>query len=325
MKKIAVIGMGNISTRHRKNVKQLFPDAEIIAVSSSGNFPKLPISDADKVLLNIEDAIAAKPDMAIVASPATMHATHAIKLIKSGVPVLVEKPLTASVADAHSILEAARQHSVAVSVGYCLRYMPVIKELKNIIHTGSMGKIYNVFCETGQYLPDWRPSKNYRDSVSVSKSLGGGALLELSHEIDYLHYLFGDLQPVAAVLRSSEELGLEVEDLVDVLALTTENSVVSIHLDFLQKMPRRKIRIVAEKGNMDCDLIINSLKITKHGEEYVVFEDNDFDRNQMYLDMLGDFNRMVAGEEHTTISLAEAQKTVVFVTNVKNMVGSKYA
>jgi len=324
MKKVAVIGLGNISTRHRKNVKQLFSGAEVIAVSSSGNLPEQPISDVDKVFLDIEDAIAEKPDMAIVASPATMHTAHAVALIEAGIPVLVEKPLAASVADTQSIMEAARLHSVAVGVGYCLRYMPVIKELKDIIHTGRMGKIYNIYCETGQYLPDWRPSKDYRDSVSVSKILGGGALLELSHEIDYLHYLFGDLQPVAAVLRSSEELGLEVEDLADVLALTTENSVVTIHLDFLQKTPNRKIRIIAENGNMDCDLIKNCLKIIRNGEEHVVFEDNDFDRNRMYLDMLVDFNYLVAGDEHTTISLAEAQKTVAFVTSVKNMAGGKY-
>src|SRR5699024_8419493 len=182
-------------------------------------------------------------------------------------------------------------------VGYCLRYMPVIQALKDIIHTGSMGKIYNVYCETGQYLPDWRPTKNYRYSVSANKSLGGGALLELSHEIDYLHYLLGDLKPISAILRSSEELKLEVEDLADVLALTSENSVVNIHLDFLQKTPRRIIRIITENGSMDCDLISNSLKINRCGEEYVVYEDNSYDRNQMYLDMLINFKRLVDGEE----------------------------
>lgn len=324
MKKVAVIGLGNISTRHRKNVKQLYPNAKVIAVSSSGKLPQQLISDADKVCLDIEDAIAAKPDMAIVASPATMHSKHATTLIKAGIPILIEKPLTASVTDAQNIIETAKQHNVAVSVGYCLRYMPVIQALKDIIHTGSMGKIYNVYCETGQYLPDWRPTKNYRYSVSASKSLGGGALLELSHEVDYLHYIFGDLKPVAAILRSSEELELEVEDLADVLALTSDNSVVNIHLDFLQKTPRRIIRIITENGSIDCDLIDNSLKITKRDKDYVVYEDKNFDRNQMYLDMLMDFNHLVAGKDHATISLVEAAKTVAFVTRVKNMVGGKY-
>lgn len=324
MKKVAVIGLGNISTRHRKNVKQLYPNAEVIAVSSSGKLSQQPISDADKVFLDIEDAIAAKPDMAIVASPATMHAKHAINFIKAGIPVLIEKPLTASVTEAQNIIETAKQYSVAVSVGYCLRYMPVIQALKDIIHTGSMGKIYNVYCETGQYLPDWRPTKNHRYSVSASKFLGGGALLELSHEIDYLHYIFGDLKPVAAILRSSEELELEVEDLVDILALTSDNSVVNIHLDFLQKTPRRIIRIITENGSIDCDLIDNSLKMNKRGEEYIVYKDDDFNRNQMYLDMLINFNRLIDGEEHSTISLAEAQKIVIFVEKVKNMTGNQY-
>src|SRR5699024_6564782 len=117
---------------------------------------------------------------------------------------------------------------------------------------------------------------------------------------------------------------LEVEDLADVLALTSENSVVNIHLDFLQKTPRRIIRIITENGSMDCDLISNSLKINRCGEEYVVYEDNSYDRNQMYLDMLINFKRLVDGEEHSTISLAEAQKIVIFVAKVKNMTGNQY-
>lgn len=324
MKKVAVIGLGNISNRHRRNVKQLFPGVEVVAMSSSGRYPNTQVSDADKVFLTIEEIISEKPDMAIVASPATLHATHAVKLIQSDIPVLIEKPLTARDADAQMILEAAQQNSVAASVGYCLRYMPVIKELKSIVQSGNMGKIYNIYCETGQYLPDWRASKDYRDSVSVKKSLGGGALLELSHEIDYLQHLFGDLQPISAILRCSVELNLEVEDLVDVLAITEQNSVVMLHLDFLQKAPHRKIRVIAESGSIECDLIKNSLKITKRDKDYVVYEDKNFDRNQMYLDMLMDFNHLVTGMDHATISLVEAAKTVAFVTRVKNMVGGKY-
>ena len=104
MEKIAVIGLGNIANRHRRNLKILYPNAKIIVMSASGRVPAEEISDSDIVVATIEEILAAEVDFAIVASPATFHALHTVPLLQAKVPVLIEKPITASDEDANAII-----------------------------------------------------------------------------------------------------------------------------------------------------------------------------------------------------------------------------
>lgn len=323
MKKAAVIGLGNISKRHRRNLKSLFPEIEIIAVPSSGKLPKSQVSDASCVVPTVHEALSFGLDFAIVASPATFHAQHAVQLLNFGVPTLIEKPLSASNQDAASILQAQRNTTTPAALGYCLRYLPLIQELKNIIDSQKLGEIYNVFCDIGQFLPDWRPGKNYQDSVSAKKSLGGGALLELSHEIDYLFYIFGDLLPVSIITKSSKELSLDVEDSADILATNLSGITFSIHLDFLQKQTTRQCKIIAEKGNVICDLIENEIIFIDNTAKRVLYRDVDYDKSYMYIDMLKDFICYINKSKNKSVTIEEGLRVVGFINKCKKMTQGK--
>lgn len=313
----AVIGLGNISTRHRGNLKKLFPKAKVYAVSASGRTPSELVENADKVLSSIDEIININPKFVIVASPATFHAEHAIPFIQAGIPVLIEKPLSASTIESHKILAAADLHKTPVAVAYCLRYLSSSQEIKRLLDNKIVGKIYNVFVEIGQFLPDWRPTKNYRDSVSASSKLGGGALLELSHELDYIQWLFGELDLLSAILRSSKELNLEVEDLADILAKISKGSVVSIHLDFLQKQAYRKCRVLGSEGVLEWDLIKNQITLINKEKNELIFDASNTDKNQMYLDMLLDFENLINAKPNQCITLNEAHQTISFIDEIK--------
>lgn len=313
----AVIGLGNISTRHRANLKKLYPKAKVYAVSASGRIPTEAIENTDKVLSSIDEIININPKFVIVASPATFHAEHAIPLIQAGIPVLIEKPVSASITDSKKILEQAKLHKTPVSVGYCLRYLSSSQEIKRLLDIKKVGVIYNIFVEIGQYLPDWRPSKNFRTSVSASSKLGGGGLLELSHEFDYIQWLFGELDLLGAILRSSKELNLEVEDLADILAKTSKGSVVSIHLDFLQKQAYRKCRILGSEGVLEWDLIKNQITLINKEQNELIFDGSKADKNQIYLDMLVDFNNLIHAKPNQCITLNEAHRTVKLINKIK--------
>lgn len=322
VKKVAVIGLGNISSRHRRNIKQLYPETTVYAVSASGLLPEKSVQDADFVCASISDLPVTEMSMAIVASPATCHAAHAIEFIAAGVPTLIEKPLAASNEDTAKIREAQEKSKTPVAVGYCLRYLGSTLEVKRLLEEGAIGQIYNVFSEIGQYLPDWRPNKDYKATVSASKKLGGGALLELSHELDYLSWLFGELQPVGAVLRSSDELGLDVEDSADILA-KAESTVLAIHLDFLQKKAYRKCRIVGANGVLEWDLIRNKISLIEKEEIRTLFDGSSDDRNQMYLDMLIDFQNLTGGKPNSCITISDSLQVVRLIERVKSMAGFK--
>lgn len=314
---VAVIGLGNIANRHRKNLRVLFPNVKILAMSASGREPAEKISDCDEVVLNLEQIIQSNVNFAIVASPATFHAKHAITLIKANIPVLIEKPITASNEDTVLLTDIVSKIKVPVAVAYCLRYLPSMKIVEQLLQERKIGQLYNSYIEIGQYLPDWRPTKDFRESVSANKKLGGGALLELSHELDYTQALLGPLSLEFAILRSSEELGLDVEDSADIILSTSENSIVNIHLDFLQRQAYRRCRFVGSQGCIEWDLIKNTVVLIEPQSEKIIYSEPLWDKNQMYLNMLNDFVCKINNEENQCITVDEAVETVNLVNNIK--------
>ncbi|WP_322803493.1 Gfo/Idh/MocA family oxidoreductase [Vibrio alfacsensis] len=317
MKTVAVIGLGNIATRHRRNLKYLFPESRLLAMSASGRIPDETISDCDQIVSSIEELIQQGVELALVASPAPFHAQHAIPLLEAGIPTLIEKPVTADVEDAKKLIASAVRTQTPVAVGYCLRYLPSSQVMKRLLEAQSIGTLLNAQVEIGQYLPDWRPTKDYRETVSAKASLGGGALLELSHELDYTQWLLGDLDIQFSHLRSSSLLGLEVEDLVDTIATTESGVVVNIHLDLLQRQAFRRCRFVGTQGTIEWDLIKNEVKQTLLAEHSVIYSEPDWDKNQMYLNMVVDFVAKIEGKTNACINLNQAAKTIELIETIK--------
>ncbi|EDM69057.1 oxidoreductase [Moritella sp. PE36] len=317
MNKVAVIGLGNIATRHRRNIKFLFPNVELLVMSASGRTLNEKISDSDGVVTSIEALIDAEVELVIVASPAPFHAQHSIPFIEAGIPTLIEKPVTTTNEDANAIQRAIELYGTPVAIGYCLRYLPSAQRLKILLDEGKIGTLYNVHIEIGQYLPDWRPSKDYRDSVSANENLGGGALFELSHELDYAQWLLGPLDLQYAILRSSDELDLDVEDIADIFTLTESGAVAAIHLDFLQRQAHRKCSFIGKEGRIDWDLIQNQLTLTTATNTSVLYSEPLWDKNQMYLAMLTDFIQMIKGQSHRCTNVIEATLTVALIDKIK--------
>lgn len=314
---VAVIGLGNISKRHRSNLRLRFPDSKILVMSASGREASEVLDNADLVLTGLQELIDAKPYLVIVASPAPFHASHAIAILEAGIPVLIEKPLTSTVTDANSIIKAASKLATPVSVGYMVRYLRSARLMKRYLDQGVIGNVYNVSVNIGQFLPEWRPTKDFRKSVSASFALGGGVLLELSHELDYIRWLLGDISFQHAILRSSSELGLDVEELADLVLMSKSGAVCNIHLDFLQKQPQRKCSFIGSMGRIDWDLLNNTVILfTSEGHE-TLFSEPDNNRNQMYLDMLDDFICLINNEPNHCIDLLQAYKTVALIEEIK--------
>ena len=317
MKIIAVIGLGNIARRHRQNLKLLFPTAKIIALSASARIVDEPIEFADLQLSNIEMLIDNKPELVIVASPSPYHETHASMLIQHHIPVLIEKPLASEPESAHRLLALSQTHSGQVMVGYCLRYLSSAIEMKRLLSDDLIGAIYNCQASVGQYLPDWRPNKHYTHSVSANKSLGGGALLELSHELDYLHWLLGPLDLSYAQLRVTKELGLDVEEIADLILTNRKGCVCSLHMDFIQKQAQRECTFIGSKGRLHWDLLANTITLHCHTGTQLLYSAPEWDKNKMYINMVTDFINNIQRGECTATSLEDASQTVSLIAQIK--------
>ncbi len=315
---IGLIGMGSIGGRHLDNLAMLFPDSTILVCSSSGRSlatQNLPTNAM--ALPNPAAILAERPDWVVVASPASFHLQHSLLFISAGIPVLVEKPISDSLESAVALQNAVAEHSTPVAIGYCLRYKPDALAVKEFLAQGTLGRIYNVFIEVGQFLPHWR-DKDYRSSVSANEKLGGGALLELSHEIDYLLWLFGDVKLAFAQLRTGRELDLTVEEMVDAVFQLGDSALASLHLDFLQKCPTRKCKIIAERGNLEWDLLAQSVTHSDNVATRTLYQGDGNSSNAMYLAMLLDFANQV---EHSALyngaCVQDAVKVMAVVEQIK--------
>ena len=142
--------------------------------------------------------------------------------------------------------------------------------------------------------------------------------MELSHEIDYIQWLLGLMEVQYAQLRSSSELNLEVEELVDVILSSNSGAVCNIHLDLLQKKASRTCSFIGEKGRLDWDLLSNTIMLHTGGGSEVLFSEADWDPNQMYLSLLTDFLDLVAGRKNSSIDLEQAAKTVELIEDIKS-------
>lgn len=317
---LGVIGLGSIGHRHLANLHLLFPDATLLAVSASAdNNTTTKAALPDYVTpASLTQLVSAKPDFVIVASPASLHQQHTEQLLAAGIAVLVEKPLTATAEQSQQLLATAQHFPDSiVDVGYCLRFLPAAQQLKAVLQTGHLGRVFTVIAQVGQFLPHWRPGKDYRQSVSARQALGGGALLELSHELDYLQWLFGTLRLNYARNRRSGLLELDVEDISE-LFLTTANGISTVvHLDFVQQHAFRRCSIIAEHGRLEWDLVANTLCLFQHEKEQMLYQDDSYDKNNMYLDMLSAFWQKVQQKNSCKAALNNAASLVQLIERAK--------
>ena len=316
LKKVLVVGSGSIAKRHISNLRNLFPDVTVVCVSASGRMLDPAEVGASKTEPDIATAIGQKPDFAVVASPAPYHLSHADELLAADIPVLIEKPLCTSLHECEDM--DLHRHTAGIGVAYNLRFMPAAQTVKKLIDDGAIGPISTAFSEVGQFLPDWRPGSDYRKGVSARRELGGGALLELSHELDYLNWFFGQFSRALGVIRNAGSLEIDVEDTVDVLLQQREGQLVHVHLDFLQRQPCRRFKAVGATGTIEWDLIANRVLLLRaDGTAEQVDTDPAYDRNQMYIDQMTAFVEFLNGEADFESSLDSSMDVMRLVESIK--------
>jgi predicted dehydrogenase len=251
--RILIVGLGSIGTRHLRIARELHPDADI-RVLRHQECQSIP-EHADGCFSTTEQAIAFLPQLAVIANPAPFHISVAQPLAEAGVNLLIEKPLSSSVDGVPQLIEACQKQGSVLMTGYNLRFLPSLQRFRILLLENTIGRVLSVRCEIGQYLPSWRPDTDYRGSVSARRKLGGGVLLELSHELDYLRWIFCEVEWVNATLSRQSALEIDVEDTAHlvlgfVLADDKFQLLGTVNLDFIRHDTTRSCTAIGEKGTL---------------------------------------------------------------------------
>lgn len=289
--RVLVVGAGSIGTRHQNNLNEL--GVETTTVDPKGSeYPS--IGDAVHYF---------HPDAAIVAVPTYLHMEVAVELARHNMPLFIEKPVS------HNMDELVTlQHNLGylkqwAVVGYSMRFHPAIQIIKDLLP--QIGTPLYARAEVGQYLPDWHPEEDYRNWYMAHEDQGGGALLDLSHEIDYMRWLFGDsIKPFGIVGNHTKEtLEIDSDSIAEFMDFFGE-TLVSIHMDLLDRSYNRRLRIVGSEGTISWDT--NQIYIELHALEGVRNYGYDKDRNIQFKEEMKAFVESVqSGIVHPTLATLE--------------------
>ncbi len=293
--KVAIVGAGSIGLRHRKILDGL--NHEVVLISKHDPSAKYKSLDGALVGENF--------DYVVIASETSRHSDDLNCLINNDFAgrVLVEKPLFAK-----SGRMQANVFAMA-AVGYNMRFHPAILWLKRTLP--SLGKISSASFYVGQYLPTWRPNSDYQNSSSAKQTSGGGVLRDLSHELDIAQDIFGDWQKLTAMGGKLSNLVIDTEDTFSILMQTELCSVVSIQMNYLDRIKQRSITINGNEGSINIDLISGSVNFN---DSEMIFEVNPDDT------YVAQHQAIIAGNSENVCSLSEGSKIVEMIEAIEKSV-----
>ncbi len=293
-KNVLVIGYGSIGQRHTQVLSKLNITVHV--------FSKRNIDYDFKFNSLIEAMANISYDYIVIANKTSEHYSTVNELIElnfKGI-LLIEKPIF----EKYKTFETKSFSNIFVA--YNLRFYPVIQELRKHI---SNQKILSVNAYAGQYLPQWRPNTDYRNSYSSKKSEGGGVLLDLSHEIDYLNWLLGGTEEVMAVGGKFSNLEIDTDDLYHISLKTKKCELVQLELNYIDKVLRRYVIINTEKHTYRADLISSTLEIDGNCTHYESYRNFSYEIQHQSL-IKNDFSMLCKHEDALEVmKICDAIKT----------------
>ena len=249
--RVLVVGYGSIGARHARLLEGM--GLEVAIVSRRPETPGRRFDDLDRAL---DDW---RPSYVVIASRTSEHASGLQKLAARDFSgwVLVEKPLLKHVHDLPA------QVPYRLHVGYHLRFHPAIVAMRQAL---AKTQVFAVHAYVGQYLPDWRSETDYRHGYSAHADQGGGALRDLSHELDYLNWMLGGWTGLTARGGHYSDLDIDSDDVFALIVATRRCPLATITMNYLDRVATRFVVAHTATGSLRCDLIAWTLESSSRPE-----------------------------------------------------------
>lgn len=289
LQRALVVGYGSIGARHARLLAELGCRTAVVS-KREVDFPA--------AYFDLAQALATEqPDYVIIANATNQHHDALLTLARLGYAgtVLVEKPLFSN------WIQPSSLPFRNIFVAYNLRFHPVIQRLKTLLEGE---RILSVQAYVGQYLPDWRPASDYRASYSASTEQGGGVLRDLSHELDYLVWILGKWERLSALGGHYSSLEITSDDIFALMLVMPQCPIVTLQLNYLDRMARRSVLINTSSHTIEADLIKGTITIDRVSEAFIV------DRDHTYRAM---HEAIISGSTDTLCMLDEGLDTLQLI------------
>lgn len=244
---VAVIGTGFWGRNHARVYKEI-AETELLAVCDidserakavAKQFGVKPYTQTEK-MLKIKDIEAVS-----ICTWSTSLAKEAMKAIKAGKHVLIEKPMATNVKQAKQLLEAAEKENVHVTVGFLMRFIPGIQQIKKAIEDKAIGELV---CATAKRVSEW-PERI--GDVGVVKDTA-------IHDIDIMRYLFGG-EPIAVFAKTGSMKHRKFEDYAQIMLTFEGGRSAFIESNWLTPYKTRILTVTGSAAIMKLDYITQEL------------------------------------------------------------------
>lgn len=289
--RIVVVGCGSIGKRHLRNLKTI-QGTHLVGVDSREDRRREVESQLGiSTCATLADALKTRTDAVLVATPPRWHIPIAWEAVRAGCHIFIEKPLSHTLDNVEELVWDVETRGLVGFVGSNWKFHPSFQKMKLLLEKGAIGRVTSARCQFGQYLPDWHPWEDYRETYSARRDLGGGILLD-SHEFDYVTWFLGPVQSLACMADRVSALEIDTEDTAAVMLKFASGAIGEMHLDYTQRAYQRNFEFFGEEGTIWWDIRERSVKLFEAGRggTWTIFDEPAaYDLNAMYVDEVRHF------------------------------------
>lgn len=307
--KFLIAGLGSIGRRHLRNLRALGEQDILLYRTHNATLPDDELFGIP-VETDLRRALDRKPDAVIVANPTALHLDVAIPAAEAGCHILLEKPVSASLDRLDELQAALQRGGGKVTGGFQFRFHPGLQRIKGLLEAEAIGTPVSARATWGDYLPGWHPWEDYHQTYAARPDLGGGVVLTLCHPLDYLHWMLGEAEAVAA-FTGQQGLGLEVVDTAEIGIKFRNGMLASVHLDYVRRPPQHSLEIVGTEGTITWDNADGAVRLAqvgpdgKAGDWQLFPSPPGFERNNMFLDEMRNFIEVIQGKAEPASTLED--------------------
>jgi predicted dehydrogenase len=314
--KILIAGLGSIGRRHLRNLVVLGQTDIVLYRSNKATLPDDELAGYP-VELNLLEALAKhRPQAVIVSNPTALHMDVAIPAAEAGCAILLEKPISNDLSRVDELRQAAAASGNKILVGFQFRYHPTLNKARELIAAGAIGKVLTVHVHWGEYLPNWHPWEDYRQSYAARADLGGGVIVTLTHAFDYLRSLLGEVDALWSFNGHISPLEIDVEDVAEIGLKFANGAIGGLHLNYVQRPPVHRLEIVGTEGTLRWDNADGLLTLLRTPDAFGVINSqppptvetrypppDGFERNQLFAAQTRHFLAVASGESEPVCTL----------------------
>lgn len=251
--KVAVIGVGAMGTHHARIYAEM-PEAELVGIADSDGerasavarrYRTSSYSDYRKMLDR------KKPDAVTIAVPTKFHLPVALEVIKRGIHIMLEKPISYTLEEGQEIVNASREAGISLMVGHIERFNPAIMQLRARLSDGEAGRVFQI---------DAR-----RQGPFPARPIDVGVVVDLAvHDLDVIRYVTGN--EVTRVFAETERrIHSHNEDLLTGLLRLEDGAIATLSINWLTPRKIRELEVMGEQGMFRVNYLTQDLFFFENG------------------------------------------------------------